>query len=126
MPSWGGMDAYNSSVKNLLAANSIVSADIRKMTNGGGYNLYYIYFRNVSSSPWSYSYSSTSNLTTDTSTRTGSGTLQPGERLPFSLDPYGASSGLGEQNAGYAIFWVWLFVAFKYWRIWSGKCYMQC
>ncbi|MDV3927987.1 hypothetical protein CMT52_07970 [Elizabethkingia anophelis] len=103
LPSWGGMDAYNSSVKNLLAANSIVSTDIRK-TPGGNYNLYYIYFRNVSSSPWSYSYSSTSNLTTDTSTRTGSGTLQPGERLPFSLDPYGASSGLGEQNGAYAIF----------------------
>lgn len=30
LPSWGGMDAYNSSVKNLLAANSIVSTDIRK------------------------------------------------------------------------------------------------
>lgn len=76
LPSWGGMDAYNSSVKNLLAANSIVSTDIRK-TPGGNYNLYYIYFRNVSSSPWSYSYSSKSNLTTDTSTRAGSGTLQP-------------------------------------------------
>ncbi|MCT3725773.1 hypothetical protein [Elizabethkingia anophelis] len=100
-PWWGLMDAYDSNVQNLLAANSIVSTDVRTADTGEP-RFYFLYFRNVSSSPWSYSYTSRSNLTTDPSPRTGSGTLQPGQRLPLSLDPYGANVNLGEgQGYGY-------------------------